>query len=124
MVFAKRKAGEMVSKLTGGLISTVPTDAEQAKQMATELVTKKAGEATPPVQGWSTAGVLRAGECYERQQVGFAAAIGATPQVRDAFVWREPQCQLCSAMMRYVSLAVRSSVLLWIKERRFSGFSI
>ena len=41
---AMKKAGEALSQMTGGLISTVPTNAQEAKQMGMDLVTKMAGE--------------------------------------------------------------------------------
>ena len=41
---AMKKAGEVLFHMTGGLISTVPTNAEEAKQMGMDLVTKMAGK--------------------------------------------------------------------------------
>ena len=47
----KKKGGQLLSKLSGGLITTVPMSIEEAKQMGLDLIKKKGGEVLGKLSG-------------------------------------------------------------------------
>ena len=51
MGLIKKKGGEFLSKLSGGIITTVPTSVEEAKQMGMDLIKTKGGEFLSKLSG-------------------------------------------------------------------------
>ena len=51
MDLIKKKGGEFLSKLSGGIITTVPTSIDEAKQMGMDLIKKKGGELLSKMTG-------------------------------------------------------------------------